>query len=63
MRDFNIHHFFSKNQISLIKNIFPKEIIKEISNTYNFLFTMEKKSNKKLMASKVTVTHIEQEKL
>ena len=63
MRDFNVYHYFSKNQISLIKNIFPKEIIKEISNNYDFYFTMGKKSNKKLMASKVTVTHIEQEDL
>ena len=61
MRNFNIHHFLSKNQISLIINIFPKDIIKEISNIYNFQFTMEKKLNKKQMASKVSAIRLEQE--
>ena len=54
---------FSRNPINLITNIFPKEILREFSNIYNFYFTEGKMSVRKIMASKVEVTHLEQEKL
>jgi hypothetical protein len=47
----------------LITNISPKEILREISIILNLVFTKGKMLIRKLMASKVKVTHLEQENL